>query len=275
MQLLKNALLCLSVLLICETAFAKATLADDAKPHIVMLIGEREYDTKTTLPKFAREHLAGDYRVSFVYANEDDPNAFDGIEKVRHADVLLVSVRRRTLPQEQLDVIRAYVGGGKPVIGIRTASHAFSVRNQDVPEKHAQWLTWDQDVFGGNYTNHYGKDLETTVDLVATGTVPSALLRGLSADLPAKAGGTLYKVSPLAANTGVLLDGEVPGHASEPVAWTFRRGDGGVSFYTSLGHADDFAGLVLPRLLVNAIAWSIVETAKADGGTALGPVESD
>ena len=53
----------------------------------------------------------------------------------------------------------------------------------------------------------------------------------------------------------VLLEGVVEGHAPEPVAWTFRRADGGKSFYTSLGHVNDFHGPILPPLLLNAIEW--------------------
>jgi type 1 glutamine amidotransferase len=81
------------------------------------------------------------------------------------------------------------------------------------------------------------------------------LLRGIDPE-PFVAGGSLYKVSPLAGGTSTLLLGKVEGHAAEPVAWTYRRKDGGKSFYTSLGHVDDFRGPVLRKLLVNAIAWA-------------------
>lgn len=259
MQLPISALLCLILLPVAATTFA-----DDAQPRVVMLIAEREYDTKTTLPQFAEKHLADQYEVSFVYADDKDPNVFDGIERVRQADVLLVSVRRRTPPPNQLAIIREYVDSGKPVIGIRTACHAFCIRNQEVPKKYAQWPQWDHEVFGGNYTNHYGNNLEATVSWVASASTPAILREGIPADQTWTTGGSLYKVSPLASGTKVLLAGAVPGHPSEPVAWTFRRRDGGASFYTSLGHTDDFAGPLLPQLLVNAIAWSRTDAAARD-----------
>lgn len=249
------ALLCLILFPMAAPAFA------DAKPRVVMLIAEREYDTKTTLPQFAEKYLADLYDVSFVYADDQDPNVFNGIEQVRQADVLLVSVRRRTLPPEQLSIIREYVASGRPVIGIRTASHAFNVRNADVPEQYAEWPQWDHEVFGGNYTNHYGNDLKTSVTWVASERAPAILRSGIPADSTWTAGGSLYKVSPLAPGTQVLFDGKVPGHPGEPIAWTFQRRDGGASFYTSLGHTEDFAGTLLPPLLVNAIAWSITDAA--------------
>ena len=71
--------------------------------------------------------------------------------------------------------------------------------------------------------------------------------------------GSLYRVSPLVEGTKVLLSGRVEGKPAEPVAWTYRRADGGKSFYTSLGHVDDFAGDELPQLLVKAIQWGLDE----------------
>ena len=42
---------------------------------------------------------------------------------------------------------------------------------------------------------------------------------------------------------------------TEPVAWTFTRADGGRSFYTSLGHPDDFTRPEFRTLLKNALAF--------------------
>ncbi len=256
MLILKSALMCAVLFPLVNLAWANHADAEDAKPHIVMLIAEKEYDTKTTLPKFAQQRIADDYTVSFVYPEDEDPNVLDGIEQVRRADVLLVSVRRRTLPVEQLAIIRDYVQSGKPVIGIRTASHAFCVRDQVVSEQYAQWPEWDHEVFGGNYTNHYGKNLTTIVSWANSESIPAIFRRGMPTDQSWAAGGTLYKTAPLAAGTQLLLTGAVPDQPSQPVAWTYRRPDGGASFYTSLGHRDDFAGSLLPQLLVNAIEWS-------------------
>mgnify|MGYP001816153488 FL=1 len=227
------------------------------RPHVVMLIAEKEYQTDESLPAFAAERLK-DCTTTFVFADARDPNRLEGIEAIESADVLLVSVRRRTLPSEQLDRIRRYVASGKPVIGIRTASHAFALRNSGPPEGRAVWPEFDRQVFGGNYTNHYGNSLKVSINVADDLPADSARLID---EIPRRksfpSGGSLYRVSPLADGAIVLLHGEVPGHASEPVAWTFRREDGGKSFYTSLGHVDDFKQGVLPQLLVNAIDWSL------------------
>jgi len=236
-------------------------LADDVvdadTKHIVMLIAEREYGTDETLPRFADQHLRS-FRVTTVSAEPDDPNALAGIEAVDSADLLIVSVRRRTLPKDQLDRVREYVGAGKPVIGIRTASHAFSLRNQDPPQGRAVWPEFDAQVFGGSYTNHYGNSLETTIHLPdRPGDTPAKWLKGIREVLPAKSGGSLYRVAPVAESAEILLMGKVEGADPEPIAWTFRRSDGGKSFYTSLGHVDDFDGKVLPGLLRSAVDWAL------------------
>lgn len=227
-----------------------------SRPHIVMLVAEREYETDVTLPRFAREHLADAYETTFVFADPEDRDRLEGLGAIETADLLIVSVRRRTLPAAQLGQIRDYVAAGKPVIGIRTASHAFSVRGTPVGQGRAVWPEWDHQVFGGNYTNHHGNSLRVTVS-VEPGSRDSPLLSGVTGRAPFPSGGSLYKVRPLRGSTAVLLWGSVEGQPAEPVAWTFRRGDGGKSFYTSLGHVEDFSGEAFPRLLENAIRWAL------------------
>ena len=120
------------------------------------------------------------------------------------------------------------------------------------------WPEFDKVAFGGNYSNHYGNDLKVKLAAVDRVSDQSAsLLAGIDMNNQLESGGSLYRVSPLSAGTQVLINGKVMGHDAEPVAWTFRRRDGGKSFYTSLGHVDDFSGNVLPHLLRNVIAWSL------------------
>ena len=228
------------------------------RPHVVMLIAEREYETDQSLTTFSKNHLADSYRVTVVRADPNDRDSLVGLEAIDSADVLLVSVRRRTLPPQQLNRIRKYVASGKPVLGIRTASHAFCLRKEDPPQGRADWRDWDPVVFGGHYTNHYGNGLKTSVR-VNRDHESHPIVAGINVETTFPSGGSLYKVSPLAEGTRVLLTGSVPDHPAEPIAWTFVRADGGKSFYTSLGHVDDFSGPILSKLLKNAIAWSLVK----------------
>ncbi|MBT6919710.1 MAG: hypothetical protein HN985_08305 [Planctomycetaceae bacterium] len=248
-------LLCL-MLMFFVLCFTGVRQVDAEQPHIVFLIAEKEYQTEKTLPDFCEQYVHHG-RVSFVYADPHEPNKLIGSEAVDTADLLFVSVRRRTLPPQQLNRIRRYVQSGKPVIGIRTASHAFCLRKQEPEDGFAAWPGFDKTVFGGNYTNHYKNALIATIQRVnPSSTVAEPLLSGIK-ELSCASGGSLYCVSPLEEKSDVILEGVVEGHAPEPVAWTFRRADGGKSFYTSLGHIDDFHGPILPPLLLNAIEWCL------------------
>ncbi|MCP4887423.1 MAG: ThuA domain-containing protein [Planctomycetaceae bacterium] len=253
------SLRCTFVFFFLNAIFANTVLfaAENELPHIVMLIAEREYATEESLTAFAKERLQ-EFRVTSVVAAANDRNSLVGTDAIESADLLIISVRRRTLPKDQLDRVRRYVAAGKPVIGIRTASHAFSLRGKETPEGRAVWPEFDSQVFGGNYANHHGNSLKTTIDLAKRPVVTnSPVIEGLAPALPASSQGSLYRVSPVAETADVLLIGRVQGAKPEPVAWTYRRGDGGKSFYTSLGHRDDFRGKVLPSLLANAIDWAL------------------
>jgi nicotinamidase-related amidase/type 1 glutamine amidotransferase len=233
--------------------------AGDKRRHVVLVMAEDEYKTEQTLPEFALAHLGKEFRVSQVFGSEKDRHSIPGIEALDEADVAVISVRRRLLPSEQMAIVRKYVAAGKPVIGIRTASHAFSVKGK-VAGKLESWDSFDADVFGGNYTGHHGTGPKTTVE-VAKGAEKHPILTGV--DVAKLQGiGSLYRTSPLAKGTTPLLLGSIPGKAKEPVAWVHTTKVGGKVFYTSLGHIDDFKQPAFNRLLKNAIAWA----AGAGGG---------
>ncbi|MFT5522549.1 MAG: nicotinamidase-related amidase/type 1 glutamine amidotransferase [Pirellulaceae bacterium] len=227
----------------------------DKRPHLAIVIGEQEYETNVTLPEFASNYLGQMFRVSFVHASPDDRDVLPGLEVLDEADLALISVRRRTLAPDQLEILRRFVAAGKPVVGIRTASHAFSLHGKPAPAGKAHWPEFDAQVFGGNYTGHYGNNLVSTVSVVKTALKHPAV-RDIAPTQPFRQGGSLYKTAPLAPGARTLLSGAIEGQNDEPIAWTFKRQDGGRSFYTSLGHKDDFKNPVFVRLLVNSLRWA-------------------
>lgn len=224
----------------------------DARKKLVMLVAESEYETARTLPVFATQFLQKDFRVVVVEGSmAPGATAFTGIDELADADVLLVSVRRRTPPTDQLEAIRRFVKSGKPVVGIRTACHAFKLMKGTPPEGDAEWPEWDAEVIGGNYHNHYHAGSTSTVTAVKA---DSALLDDVM--VPFTSPSTLYKVAPLRPGAEALLMGTIPDQASEPLAWTFTRADGGRTFYTSLGSPADFQNSSFTRLLRNGIYWA-------------------
>ncbi len=253
---------------VCPTVSSDQLLGDapfrfsgDPRKSLVMLIGEREYDTETSLPRFAEKHLLRRFKVTYIHANANSRNDFPGIKAVRSADVVLVSVRRRALPTDQLAVLQSYVNLGRPIVGIRTASHAFALRDKEPPAGRAVWPEFDKWVFGGNYTGHHGNkvgDGETheTSYVWNVPSLSSPILDGVP-DGERITTSHMYKTSPLASGTQILMMGRVGDRKPhEPVAWTFRRDDGGRSFYTSLGSKEDFADPSFQRLLENGIQWA-------------------
>lgn len=230
----------------------------DTRKKIVFLIGEREYQTEETLPAFAKAELLSDYRCEFLFAANGSNNFGNIASALKEADALFVSVRRRTPELAQMQAIVAFLKAGKPVIGIRTASHAFSLRGRAVPEGHAAWERFDPEIFGGNYHGHHGSKLETFAKVVGKHPIVAGMAREEFAT-----GGSLYEVRPLEEGTTVLLEGRAETiKKREPVAWTFTNIHGGRSFYTSLGHVDDFANPVFVTFLKRGIDWALGTTLK-------------
>jgi type 1 glutamine amidotransferase/nicotinamidase-related amidase len=228
-------------------------LKHDTRPHIAIVVAEDEYETDRTLPQFAAQHLGRDFRVSFVYGSEEERHLIPGLTVLKDADVILISVRRRLLPTSAMKLVREFVAAGKPVVGIRTASHAFSVRKGEIPDGLADWPEFDAQVFGGNYHGHHGNALKSTVQF-APQSAEHPVAGGIKNDFPQS--GSLYRTSPLAKGATALLIGSIEGLPSEPVAWTFKRADGGRSFYTSLGHPGDFDNPSFVRVLLNGLHWA-------------------
>src|SRR5262245_14374505 len=121
-----------------------ANAADDPKPLRVCLVsGSLEYDSDTSLGKL-QKHLEKNFMVecsrAFIKTESDLP----GLENLDKCDVMLLFTRRLKITGEQLERVKKYCLAGKPIVGIRTASHAFQ-----------NWLVLDKEVLGGNYKGHY------------------------------------------------------------------------------------------------------------------------
>jgi nicotinamidase-related amidase len=234
----------------------------DHRPRVVLLIGEDEYLTAQTLPRFAARELT--WRGLEPVVVVEDPTGkdrFPGLgAALREADLVLVSTRRRPLPAGDLRALRAHLEAGRPLVGIRTASHAFAVREPDrgrlAGEGLADWPEFDPEVLGGNYRGHYGPGPVTALS-AAAGAPGHVILRGVG--LGGFSGhGSLYRSGPLRPGAEPLVMGAIPGQAAEPEAWTHRFGPCQARvFYTSLGHPQDFEEPDFCRLLRNGILWTL------------------
>ena len=231
---------------------------DDKRPLVVFLSAENEYDAADTLPAFAHElQLSHGLRCEIVQGVTDtkskDLHYISGMEILKNADLAVVFVRRRALPADQMKYLRDFLDRGGPLIGLRTASHAFDAKGTGPKDGHDEWAKFDPEVLGGNYHNHYGAGPKMTGS-AAAGAASHPILKGV--ELPLLSNGSLYRANPLAASTTLLLVGTIPDKEPEPIAWTNRYKNSRV-FYTSLGHPDDFANPQFRKLLVNAAFWAM------------------
>jgi type 1 glutamine amidotransferase len=234
------------------------------------LLGEHEYGTPESLPAFAKSHLDPlGIESSFAVAECKDRksplcHSFKGISDLETADVLILSTRRRFPTTEDMAIIKNFINSGKPVIAIRTASHAFGAREKgegyQAPEGHAAWNTIDVDMLGAKYTGHYkekeGGPLQVSAWIEAAAT-NHPIVENLDFDGPINIGNKLYTYIDRDPAIQILLSAKwAENEESHPVAWTNEKGGKRV-FYMSPGSLDEMATPEIKSLLKSAVLWGL------------------
>lgn len=205
---------------------------------VCLVSGSLEYKSDESLAAF-QGYLEKNFNVQCTRAFRKADDDLPGLEALETCDVMLLYTRRLTIEGPQLERVKKYCRSGKPIVAVRTASHAFQ-----------KWLELDKEILGGDYQGHYGAGPTCDVRINASAK-EHPILSGVK---PFSSPGSLYKNPNPAKDITVLLTGHIKDH-SEPVAWT-RTHKGGRVFYTSLGHADDFGNENFRRMLSNALFWT-------------------
>ena len=264
-----------------------------AKRHIVLVSGDEEYRSEEALPMLAKllaKHHGFDCTVVFAIdpdTGEIDPSCQTNIPGLHHldsADLMVLFTRFRELPDEQMKHIVDYTNSGGPVMGLRTATHAFKYsRNPGSPYVK---YSCDSEVFEGGYgrqvlgetwVNHHGHHgFESTRGLINPQFADHPVLKGVKDVWCAT---DVYTVGQLTGSPDVLLEGQVltgmdpsdapkPDTPTMPIAWTREyTGDEGTAsriFCTTMGAASDLVCADLRRLLVNAVYWLLEDSVKED-----------
>ncbi len=212
--------------------------------RVCILSGCPTYKSEESLPPF-QQWLEKNYDVKCTRLVRSD-HEFPDLQKIDECDVLLVFFKRMELKADQLERFKKYATSGKPIVAVRTASHAVQT-----------WLAFDHEVLGGNYHGHYDPNIECKLT-VAPGGEKHPILDGVELTTVKDA---LYKNEGHADDIHVLVEGAISNKPGEPVAWT-REVNGGRVFYTSLGAQDTFQLPAFRRMLANALFWTAKRESK-------------
>jgi type 1 glutamine amidotransferase len=258
--------------------------------HIVLVSGDEEYRSEEALPQLGKilsKHHGFKCTVLFAIDPKDgtiNPNVSNipGLEALESADLLVLFTRFRDLPDEQMKHLVDYIESGRPIVGIRTATHAFNTKS----EKYGKYTWTNKDpayeqgfgrqVLGETWISHHGKHgSQSTRGIIADGQKKHPILRGID-DGDIWGPTDVYGVRlPLPGDSQPLVLGQVltgmkpddppaEGKVNDPmmpIAWTKSyTGDAGKKarvFTSTIGAANDLTAQGTRRLLVNACYWAV------------------
>lgn len=254
--------------------------------HIVFVTGEEYYRSEEGMSLFAgimaRHHgfrctvlFAIDPETGFINPNRN--TNIPGLAALDSADLMVIFVRLRELPDADMKHIVDYVNAGKPVLGIRNATHAFKYS----PRNNSLYKNWDwhskewpggfgQQILGDTWIAHFGGfQKEATLAHVNVEQRNHPVLRGVADTIFCHT--DVNSVERLTPDDVVLFRGQVLSglkptdppvtddrkNVRHPFAWfrtyTAPSGKRGRSFTTTAGASLDWQSEDLRRLVVNAM----------------------
>ena len=263
---------------------------------IVFVTGDDEYKSETSMPMMAHilaNHHGFECNVLFAINRKTgviDTNQRDnipGLHFLADADLMVIYTRFRTLVDDQMQMIENYLSTGKPVIGMRTATHAFDFSK--VPDHSFAkygYSNQNKDYLGGfgrqvlgetwiRHWGHHGK--QSTRGRIAKGQEGHPILKSIT-DGEIWGPTDVYETAlPQPEGCHAILLGEVcetmssdsgPADGKKnnpmmPIAWTWNRDVGakGRVFTSTIGGAmagkDDWANEGMRRMFVNACYWAV------------------
>ena len=256
--------------------------------RIVLIAGDEEYRSEEMLPQLAKIlSTRHGFRCTVVVPQnsqgEIDPESqtsAPGIAALDTADLCILMIRFRHYSDSDMDHLVRYLEAGKPIIGIRTSTHAFQYP-KDSPSPFRLY-SWDsqawlggfgQQILGETWVSHWGNHGIQSTRGVPVGKSP--LLNGING----LCGTTdVYEASP-PPDANILVRGEVlesleptakPATGSKktkrggdqqlnspmmPIVWTREMPNRILT--STFGSATDFVDERFRRLLVNGAYWTL------------------
>jgi putative heme-binding domain-containing protein len=253
--------------------------------HIVFMAGDEEYRSEEALPLLAKilaERHGFKCTVLFSVdpdgtINPDNQKSLSNPQALGSADAIVMLLRFRNYPD---DVMKHFVDAflaGKPIIALRTSTHAFNIGGNSAYKKyHWQSKEWPggfgKQVLGETWVAHHGgHKTEATRGIIEEANKADPILKGVTDIF----GDTdVYTAAP-PADAKILVrgqvlkgmkptDGPVEGKKNDPmqpVVWTrLYKNEAGKEnkiLTTTMGSATDLANEGLRRIVVNGVYWAL------------------
>lgn len=241
------------------------------KGRLVFVAGTTHYHPEQSMPLLARELERHGFHTTVIVPQGDPEQNHNGIglpglEALQEADAAVFFLRFLTLPDDQFAHLERYLKSGKPVVGLRTSTHAFRY-GADHPR-----AAWNDDFGRSVLGTHYLCHMKTPTECRRLDEAKAhPVLTGIS-EQPFSSPGQLY-IADLEPGCVPLVigSGEMPQERivrdrfrtrlvgkmeTDILAWTWQNRYGARVFATTLGHPRDFAVPQIMRLVVNGIHWA-------------------
>jgi hypothetical protein len=256
--------------------------------HIVLVAGDDEYRSEESMPmlgKILADRYGFKTTVLFpIHPESGDivpnyQNNIPGLEHLESADLMIMLIRFRELPDEQSKFIENFLKAGKPIIGLRTSTHGFAY-SKNMASPYAKWAYnskaegWErgfgQRIFGETWVNHHGIHAKEGTRALIDGVKQMndhPILRGVK-DIWGPS--DVYGIKNLPKEADVLIYGQSTAGMDDkaplmfeksvmPIAWTkpyqIEGGKAGIAFASTMGASLDFQSGDLRRLVINASFW--------------------
>lgn len=264
------------------TAGAADTLVFEAKDgsadakHVVLISGDEEYRSEESMPMLGKilSQTHG-FKCTVLFSLSEDGSYIDpnnstglrGLEALDTADLMIIGTRFRQPDEAGAANITKFLNAGKPVIGIRTSTHAFNGKGKF---GNIGFGEFGRKVLGEQWVSHHGQHkrqgargvieedkadhpiLNSVENIFAPSDVYGVVHLTEEADEILMRGAVTESLDP----ASKAVDGD-KNDPMQPFAWlhTYQRPDGSgmaKSFCTTAGASVDLVNEDLRRMIVNA-----------------------
>ncbi len=261
----------------------KGTKGPGLGKNIVLLASDHEYRSEESLPELAKI-LSKRYgfNCTVIFGLDDKgfifPGSSDmqGLEILDNADLLILFTRFSHFESSELKHIDDYIHRGKPIMALRTATHAFDGikdpkwehYNWNYNGKKTQWKDgFGEFILGETWVSHYGTNHKQSSNLVITSNQENnPIFRGVKQMHVQSGAYTIHPKGDILAS-GQVLNGMTTDSKSDetkaimPAVWTrnykLENGASGRVFATTHGASEDLLNDGFRRMLINAALWTM------------------